>query len=136
MTQSQGWTRDNFAFAIAVQKLSWVVVISVFLLAPFSPLSVAIISEATGLLWLSTVPPTSAAIAQIFGIQHLSLLSDFVFFSHQIGSFMGVWLGGLLYDQAGSYGVVWYITIALGMFASYTRPDFLVMLANQVWTCF
>jgi len=71
-----------------------------------------------GLLWLSTVPPTNAAIAQIFGVAHLSMLGGFVFFSHQIGSFMGVWLGGLLYDRTGSYDIVWYLSIALGVFAA------------------
>jgi predicted MFS family arabinose efflux permease len=70
-----------------------------------------------GTLWLSTVPPTNAAVAQIFGIQHLSMLSGFIFFSHQIGSFMGVWLGGYLYDRNGSYDIVWLLTIALGIFA-------------------
>ena len=70
-----------------------------------------------GLLWLSTVPVTNAAVAQIFGVAHLSMLSGFVFFSHQIGSFMGVWLGGYLYDRTGSWDVVWYIAIGLGIFA-------------------
>jgi MFS family permease len=93
------------------------VVISVFLLAPLSPASVYIFASVMGLLWLSTVPPTNAAVAQIFGIAHMSMLSGFVFFSHQIGSFMGVWLGGVLYDKTGSYDVVWYIAIALGVFA-------------------
>jgi len=93
------------------------VVIAVFIAAPISPLSVYIFSALMGLLWLSTVPPTNAAVAQIFGIHHLSMLSGFVFFSHQIGSFLGVWLGGLLYDRTGSYDIVWYITIALGIFA-------------------
>jgi len=91
--------------------------ISVFLLAPLTPLSVYIFSSVMGFLWLSTVPPTNAVVAQIFGVAHLSMLSGFVFFSHQIGSFMGVWLGGLLYDRTGSYDVVWYIAIALGIFA-------------------
>jgi MFS family permease len=71
-----------------------------------------------GLLWLSTVPPTNATIAQIFGVAHLSMLGGFVFFSHQIGSFMGVWLGGVLYDRTGSYDIVWYLAIALGVFAA------------------
>jgi MFS family permease len=93
------------------------VVISIFLLAPLSPASVYIFASVMGLLWLSTVPPTNAAVAQIFGIAHMSMLSGFVFFSHQIGSFMGVWLGGVLYDKTGSYDVVWYIAIALGIFA-------------------
>ena len=91
--------------------------ISVFLLAPLTPMSVYIFSSVMGFLWLSTVPPTNAVVAQIFGVAHLSMLSGFVFFSHQIGSFMGVWLGGLLYDRTGSYDVVWYIAIALGIFA-------------------
>jgi predicted MFS family arabinose efflux permease len=93
------------------------VVITVFIAAPLSPMSVYIFSSIMGLLWLSTVPATNAAVAQIFGVAHLSMLSGFVFFSHQIGSFLGVWLGGVLYDRTGSYDVVWYITIALGIFA-------------------
>jgi predicted MFS family arabinose efflux permease len=93
------------------------VAISVFLIVPLSPVSVYIFSAVMGTLWLSTVPPTNATIAQIFGVQHLSMLGGFVFFSHQIGSFLGVWLGGYLYDATGSYDVVWYIAIALGVFA-------------------
>jgi MFS family permease len=92
-------------------------VIAVFLLAPLSPASVYLFASVMGLLWLSTVPPTNAVVAQIFGVAHMSMLSGFVFFSHQIGSFMGVWLGGLLYDRTGSYDIVWYIAIALGIFA-------------------
>jgi predicted MFS family arabinose efflux permease len=94
------------------------VVIAIFLLAPLSPLSVYIFSAVMGLLWLSTVPPTNATVAQIFGVAHLSMLGGLVFFSHQIGSFMGAWLGGLLYDKTGSYDIVWYIAIALGVVAA------------------
>jgi len=93
------------------------VVITVFIAAPLSPMSVYIFASVMGFLWLSTVPPTNAAVAQIFGVAHLSMLSGFVFFSHQIGSFLGVWLGGVLYDRTGSYDIVWYLTIALGVFA-------------------
>jgi len=92
--------------------------ISVFLLVPISPLSVYVFASVMGLLWLSTVPPTNALVAQIFGVAHLSMLGGFVFFSHQVGSFMGVWLGGALYDRTGSYDIVWYISIALGIFAA------------------
>ena len=92
--------------------------ISVFLLVPLSPASVYVFSSVMGLLWLSTVPVTNATVAQIFGVAHLSMLGGFVFFSHQIGSFMGVWLGGYLYDKTGSYDVVWYLAIALGVFAA------------------
>ncbi len=70
-----------------------------------------------GALWLSTVPPTNALVAQVFGVQHLSMLGGFVFFSHQVGSFMGVWLGGYLYDRTGSYDIVWYLAIGLGVVA-------------------
>jgi len=94
------------------------IAISLFLLAPLSPLSVYIFSGVMGLLWLSTVPATNATVAQIFGVAHLSMLSGFVFFSHQIGSFMGVWLGGYLYDRTGNYDAVWYIAIALGVLAA------------------
>ncbi len=93
------------------------VAITIFLLAPLSPWSVYVFAAVMGFLWLSTVPLTNGAIAQIFGVQHLSMLSGFVFFSHQIGSFLGIWLGGYLYDHTGSYDVVWYLSIALGVFA-------------------
>src|SRR6187431_2918421 len=94
------------------------IAIAVFLWAPLSPNSVYLFSAVMGLLWLSTVPPTNATVAQIFGVAHLSMLGGFVFFSHQIGSFLGVWLGGYLYDRTGSYDIVWYIAIALGIFAA------------------
>jgi len=94
------------------------IAIAVFLWTPLTPLSVYVFASVMGLLWLSTVPPTNATVAQIFGVAHLSMLGGFVFFSHQIGSFMGVWLGGLLYDRTGSYDIVWYIAIALGIFAA------------------
>ncbi|WP_090142877.1 MFS transporter [Limnohabitans sp. DM1] len=94
------------------------VAIVLFLWAPLTPASVYLFSAVMGLLWLSTVPPTNAAVAQIFGISHLSMLSGFIFFSHQIGSFLGVWLGGYLYDKTGSYDIVWYLAIALGVMAA------------------
>jgi MFS family permease len=94
------------------------IAIALFLWAPLSPLSVYIFAAVMGMLWLSTVPVTNASIAGIFGVAHLSMLGGFVFFSHQIGSFLGVWLGGVLYDKTGSYDIVWYISIALGVFAA------------------
>ena len=104
-------------FILSFIYLARAVAISIFLLVPLSPLSVYIFSAVMGTLWLSTVPPTNATIAQIFGVQHLSMLGGFVFFSHQLGSFMGVWLGGYLYDATGSYDIVWYIAIGLGVLA-------------------
>jgi MFS family permease len=97
---------------------SRVVVIAVFLVAPLSPLSVYIFAAALGLLWLSTVPLTNGVVAGIFGVKYLSMLSGFVFFSHQVGSFLGVWLGGYLYTKQGNYNTVWMITLALGIFAA------------------
>jgi predicted MFS family arabinose efflux permease len=94
------------------------VAIVAFLLAPLTPTSVYLFSATMGLLWLSTVPPTNAVVAQIFGVQHMSMLGGFVFLSHQIGSFLGVWLGGRLYDSTGSYDIVWWIAVALGVFAA------------------
>ncbi len=102
---------------LATIYFSRALVIAVFVLTPISPMSVYIFASLMGLLWLSTVPVTNATVAQIFGIQHFSMLSGFIFFSHQIGSFLGVWLGGALYDRSGSYNIIWYITIALGIFA-------------------
>ena len=102
---------------LAFIYFSRAVAISLFLLAPLTPWSVYLFAAVMGFLWLSTVPPTNAAVAQIFGVAHLSMLGGFVFCSHQIGSFMGVWLGGYLYDLTGSYDIVWYIAIVLGVLA-------------------
>jgi len=93
------------------------IAIIIFLNVPLTPTSVYVFAAVMGVLWLSTVPPTNAIVAQIFGVQHMSMLGGFVFFSHQIGSFLGVWLGGKLYDATGSYDVVWYLAIALGVMA-------------------
>ncbi|MEO6353259.1 MAG: MFS transporter [Burkholderiaceae bacterium] len=94
------------------------IVISLFLLAPLSPASVYLFASAMGFLWLSTVPLTNGVIAGIFGVRYLSMLSGFVFLSHQIGSFLGVWLGGFLFTRQGNYNTVWGIAIALGLFAA------------------
>ncbi|MGB6056208.1 MAG: MFS transporter [Burkholderiaceae bacterium] len=92
--------------------------IALFLLAPLTPLSTYLFAAALGFLWLSTVPLTNGVIAGIFGVKNLSMLSGFVFFSHQVGSFLGVWLGGYLYARQGNYDVVWGIVMALGVFAA------------------
>jgi len=119
-TYASGWFGERLQkrHILAFIYLARSVVIAIFLLVPLSPMSVYVFSAVMGVLWLSTVPPTNAAVAQIFGVAHLSMLSGFVFFSHQIGSFMGVWLGGYLFDRTGSYDIVWYIAIALGVAAA------------------
>jgi len=90
----------------------------IFINVPLTPASVYVFASVMGFLWLSTVPPTNAIVAQIFGVQYMSMLGGFVFLSHQVGSFLGVWLGGKLYDATGSYDIVWWIAAALGVFAA------------------
>ena len=94
------------------------VVISAFLLLPQTPASVIIFAITMGLLWLSTVPPTNGLVAIMFGTRHLGMLGGVVFLSHQIGSFLGVWMGGYLYDHFGSYDGVWWLGVALSLFAA------------------
>ncbi len=106
--------RFLLAFIYAMRS----VVIVAFLLAPLTPLSVYLFSAAIGMLWLSTVPPTNAIVAQVFGVRYFGMLSGFVFLSHQVGSFLGAWLGGKLFDATGSYDLVWGICIALGIIAA------------------
>lgn len=98
--------------------LSRAVVIALFLFLPPSPLTVMLFAGAMGLLWLSTVPPTSGLVAVMFGPRYMATLFGFVFFSHQVGSFLGIWLGGRLYDETGSYDAIWWLGIALGLFAA------------------
>ncbi|CAN7614428.1 MFS transporter [Pseudoduganella sp. LjRoot289] len=92
-------------------------VIGLFLLAPLSAVSVYVFAAAMGFIWLSTVPLTNGVIAGIFGVKHMSMLAGVVFLSHQIGSFLGVWLGGYLFALKGNYDVVWGLAIALGVMA-------------------
>ncbi|MBB5204033.1 MFS family permease [Inhella inkyongensis] len=92
--------------------------LTAFLLLPLTPASTYVFAAAMGLLWLSTVPPTNATVAQIFGVANLSMLGGLVFFSHQVGSFTGVWLGGWLFERTGSYQLVWWIAVGLGLAAA------------------
>jgi len=89
-----------------------------FLLIPATPATVVIFSIVIGILWLSTIPPTNGLVAIMFGTRYLGMLGGVVFFSHQVGSFLGVWMGGVLYDQTGSYDVVWWLGVVLGLFAA------------------
>ncbi len=93
-------------------------VIFIFVSVPLSVWSVYAFSAAMGALWLSTVPLTNGVIAGIFGVRYLSMLSGFVFFSHQVGSFIGAWMGGYFYSHFGNYDLVWMVVIALGIFAA------------------
>jgi MFS family permease len=91
--------------------------VALFIFSPMTETSVFLFSAVIGLLWLSTVPLTNAVIGQMFGVAYMSMLSGFVFLSHQLGSFIGVWMGGYLFDHTGSYQLVWTASIALGVFA-------------------
>ena len=93
-------------------------VILAFIAFPITPTTVIIFSMAMGPLWLATVPLTSGLVAGMFGLRHLGALYGFVFLSHQLGSFLGVWLGGVLYDAYGSYDAVWWMAIALGVMSA------------------
>ncbi|MCD6671923.1 MAG: MFS transporter [Burkholderiaceae bacterium] len=94
------------------------IVIGLFLLAPLTELSVYLFSAAMGLLWLSTVPLTNALVGQRWGVGVLGLLGGVVFFGHQIGSFLGAWLGGVFFDRFGNYDYAWAMVIAFGLFAA------------------
>lgn len=94
------------------------VVILLLLLAPKTELTIYLFAAAMGLLWLSTVPLTNGIVAQVFGVRYLATLFGIVFLSHQLGSFLGVWLGGVIYDRTGSYNGMWIAGIVLGLMAA------------------
>ena len=94
------------------------VAIAGFLLVPLTPVSALTFGAVMGVLWLSTVPLTSGLVALMFGMRYMATLFGFVFFSHQVGSFIGVWLGGVLYERTGSYDIVWWLGVGLGVFAA------------------
>jgi hypothetical protein len=91
---------------------------TLFIILPITPMSVAIFSMVMGALWLATVPLTSGIIGHIYGLKFMGTLYGIVFLSHQIGSFVGVWLGGLFYDIYGSYNIVWWVGIGVGAFSA------------------
>jgi predicted MFS family arabinose efflux permease len=115
-----GWLSDKMpkryllSFIYAARSLA----IVAFITLPASPASAIAFGAIMGLLWLSTVPPTNGIIAVIFGTRWLTMLAGVAFFSHQVGGFLGVWLGGLLYEQTGSYDVVWWGAVALGVISA------------------
>ena len=103
--------------------LTWIyalrsLLIAILLLAPKTPATLYLFAFGMGLLWLSTVPLTNGLVAQIYGVKHMSMLSGLVFFGHQIGGFLGAWVGGLIFTRQGSYDLAWWISIALGVFAA------------------
>ncbi|RBI69337.1 MFS transporter [Vreelandella sulfidaeris] len=119
-TYTAGWMGGIWS---KPKLLTWLylirgVVITAFVYLPLSPMSAYVFGIAMGLLWLSTVPLTNGIVASVFGVRHLSMLGGIVFLFHQLGSFMGVWLGGYLYDLTGHYDTVWQIAIVLSAVAA------------------
>jgi MFS family permease len=110
--------RYSKKMVLSLIYLARAVVIALFLLLPLSTTTVLLFSAAIGLLWLSTVPATSGLVAQIFGPRYMATLFGIVFLGHQLGAFLGVWLGGALFDATGSYDVVWWAGVALGLAAA------------------
>ena len=115
-----GWLGDRFPrkYMLSLIYLGRAVVILLFVLAPLTRISALVFGGAIGFLWLATVPLTSGSVALFFGARYLSTLYGIVFFSHQIGAFLGVWLGGRIYDASGTYMPIWIAGIALGVFAA------------------
>jgi predicted MFS family arabinose efflux permease len=110
--------RFSKKYCLSILYAARSVLILVFIMVPLTIASALIFSAIMGLLWLSTVPLTSGLVAQIFGPRYMATLFGIVFFSHQVGSFLGVWLGGYLYDTRGSYDMIWWLSIALGLIAA------------------
>jgi len=105
-------------YSLSSLYLARAVLIAALVFFPVSNLSVLVFASGMGFLWLGTVPLTSGLIGQIFGVRYLSTLFGIVFFSHQIGAFLGVWLGGYIFDVTGSYDIVWYLSVALGVLSA------------------
>jgi MFS family permease len=115
-----GWLGGHFPkkYLLAAIYTGRTIASAVFILLPMTPASVLIYSAVMGSLWLATVPLTSGLVAQIYGVRYMGTLYGFIFLSHQIGSFLGVWLGGRMYDQTGDYNLVWWIGVGVGAFSA------------------
>jgi MFS family permease len=114
-----GWLGQHYTKKYVLSALYFIraLVFTLFLVLPLSPLTVYGFSAAIGFLWLGTVPVTSGLIAHIFGVKYLATLTGIAFLFHQVGSFLGVWIAGYLFDATGSYQLMWVLTIALGVLA-------------------
>ncbi len=119
-TLAAGWAGKRYSkkYLLAGIYVGRTVVAALFILFPITPATVLLFSAAMGALWLATVPLTSGLVAHIYGLRYMGTLYGIVFFSHQLGSFMGVWLGGRMYDAYGNYTAVWWIGVAVGAFSA------------------
>jgi len=117
---SVGWlsTRYPRRYLLALNYFLRAVFIAAFVLLPASPVTTLLFAAGMGLMWLSTVPPTSGLVSLMFGTRWLATLYGFAFFSHQVGGFLGAWMGGLLYERTGSYDIVWWLAVAFGILSA------------------
>ena len=117
---ASGWLGDRMPkrYLLSIIYVLRSVAVIAFITFPVTTVSALIFGAAMGLLWLSTVPPTSGLVALMFGTRWMATLFGFAFFSHQVGGFLGVWLGGLLYTSTGSYNVVWWLSVVLGLISA------------------
>jgi MFS family permease len=115
-----GWLGGRYSkkHLLAAIYLVRAAIIVYLMLVALTPVTLYVFAVAMGLLWLSTVPLTNGLVGQIFGLRYMAMLTGVVFFGHQIGSFLGVWLAGYLYDTTGSYNGAFMISVALGVFAA------------------
>ncbi len=117
---ASGWLGKRYTrkYLLAGIYAGRTVAATLFILLPMTPSSVILFSLVMGVLWLATVPLTSGLVAYIYGVRYMGTLYGFVFFSHQVGAFLGVWLGGRLYDITGTYDLVWWVGIGVGLFSA------------------
>lgn len=115
-----GWAGNHFPkkYLLAGVYTARTLAAAAFIVFPITPLSVIVFSLVMGSLWLATVPLTSGLVAHLYGLRYMGTLYGIIFFSHQVGSFLGVWLGGRMYDQYGDYTMVWWIGVAIGAFSA------------------
>lgn len=115
-----GWLGKKYTkkYLLAAIYTGRTIVAALFIMLPMTPLTVLLFSAAMGSLWLATVPLTSGLVAHIYGLRYMGTLYGFVFFSHQVGSFLGVWLGGRMYDITGDYTLVWWVGVGVGAFSA------------------
>jgi MFS family permease len=119
-TLAAGWAGKRWSkkYLLAGIYMARTVIAAAFILSPITPGSVLVFSALMGALWLATVPLTSGLVAQIWGLRYMGTLYGLVFFSHQLGGFLGVWLGGALYDRFGDYTLVWWIGVGVGLLSA------------------
>ena len=117
---SSGWLSDRMPkrYLLTLIYSARSLAVLAFISLPTTPASSLIFGAVIGLLWLSSVPPTNGLVALMFGTRWLTMLAGLAFFSHQVGGFMGVWLGGLVYERTGSYDPIWWLSILFGLLSA------------------